>query len=96
MNAGNTSPSVAQHPGKTVSWHLDAHPGDGLQPSGARGSSKDRGAWVEEGVDMGLDVFSVIVPDWAGASPRLSNPNAGKGCRQKKGAVEDEMVRQHR
>lgn len=26
MNAGNPSPSVAQCPGKTVGWHLEAHP----------------------------------------------------------------------
>lgn len=43
----------------------------GCSPLGHVGLVRTEGAWVEEGVDMGLDVFSVIVPDWAGASPRL-------------------------
>lgn len=70
-NAGNTSPSVAQRPGKAVFWHLDIHPGEGLQYSGAHGASEDRGAWVEGWVEMILDVFSVIIPDRIGASSRL-------------------------
>lgn len=70
-NAGNTSPSVAQRPGKAVFWHLDIHPGEGLQYSGAHGASEDRGAWLEGWVEMRLDVFSVIIPDRIGASSRL-------------------------
>ena len=105
MNAGNTSPSIAQHPGKTVSWHLDAHPGDGLQPSGARGSSKDRRSMGGGGGGHGVGCFLCNCSrlDWRQPqtthllSPlRVSNPNAGKGCRQKKGAAEDETVGQHR
>ena len=71
MNAGNTSPCVAQHPGKTVCWHLAAPPGEGLQSLGHVGLVRTEGAWVEEGVEVGLDVFSVIVPDWVGANSRL-------------------------
>lgn len=71
MNAGNTSPRVAQRPGKIVCWHLDTLPGEGLQDSRACGSGEDRGAWLDGWAEIGLDVFSVIILDLAGASSRL-------------------------
>lgn len=43
----------------------------GCRTLGHVGLVRTEGAWVEEGVEMGLDVFSVTVPDWAGASSRL-------------------------
>lgn len=63
MNAGNTSSSVAQRPGKTVFWHLDTHPGKGCSTLGHVGLVRAEGTWVDGWVEMGLDVFSVIVPD---------------------------------
>lgn len=62
MNAGNTSPSVAQHPGKTVCWHLDAHPGEGLQDSGARGSGEDRRSMGGGGGRNGVGCFLCNCP----------------------------------
>lgn len=47
------------------------YPGEGLQDAGACGSGEDSGAWVDGWVEIGLDVFSVIIPDLAGASSRL-------------------------
>lgn len=66
-NAGNTSPSVAQRPGKAVFWHLDIHPGEGLQYSGAHGASEDRrsmGGGVG-GNDFGCFLCNHPRSDWS-------------------------------
>lgn len=43
----------------------------GCRTLGHVGLVRTAGVWVDEWVETGLDVFSVIVPDWAGASSRL-------------------------
>lgn len=42
----------------------------GCNALGHVGLVRTEGAWVEEGVEVGLDVFSVIVPDWVRANSR--------------------------
>lgn len=67
MNAGNTSPTVAQRPGKAVFWHVDIHPGEGLQYSGTLGASEDRrsmGGWVG-GNEVGCFLCNHPRSDWS-------------------------------
>lgn len=66
-NAGKTSSSIAQRPGKKVFWHLVTHPGDGLQCSGARGAGEDSrsmGGWVG-GDGVGCFLCNYPRPAWS-------------------------------
>lgn len=43
----------------------------GCSALGHAGLVRTEGAWVDGWVEIGLDVFSVIIPDLVGASSRL-------------------------